>query len=63
MEFENKIMCEWLEESIKTIMESETDRICICAILPSDGVFTGYYNCDVADKGAVPPRRGRNLWI
>lgn len=40
----------WMEESLKTIMETGAGKICVAAILPDGDVFTGYYNADATDK-------------
>lgn len=42
----------WLEEALKTIVETGTKKICVAAILPNGEVFTGYYNAD-ATYGAI----------
>lgn len=40
----------WLEEALKTIVETGTEKLCVAAILPNGDVFTGYYNADTTDK-------------
>lgn len=40
----------WLEEAIRTIMETGTEKMCFAAILPDGDVITGYYNADATDK-------------
>lgn len=42
----------WLEEALKTIVETGAKKICVAAILPNGEVFTGYYNAD-ATYGAI----------
>lgn len=40
----------WLEEAIRTIMETSAEKLCVAAILPNGKVLTGYYNADATDK-------------
>ena len=40
----------WLEEALKTVVETGAKKICVSAILPNGEVFTGYYNADATDK-------------
>lgn len=43
----------WLEEALKTIIESDTEKMCFAAILPDGDVVTGYYNVDATDKAML----------
>lgn len=40
----------WLEDALKTVVETGTKKICVAAILQNGEVFTGYYNADATDK-------------
>lgn len=53
MDFEDKELCAWLENGLRTILESKAEHTCICSILPSGDVFTGYYNCCSTDKAMI----------
>lgn len=41
---------EWLENSLRTIMDIGAERMCIAGKTPDGTVFTGYYNADATDK-------------
>ena len=40
----------WLEESLRVLIESGSERICIAGMTEDGKVYTGYYNCNVSDK-------------
>lgn len=40
----------WLEDALKTVVETGAKKMCVAAILPNGEVFTGYYNADATDK-------------
>lgn len=41
---------EWLENSLRTVVDIEPVCLCIAAKNPDGTVFTGYYNADATDK-------------
>lgn len=41
---------EWLENSLRTIMDIGAERMCIAGKTPDGTVFTGYYNANATDK-------------
>ena len=44
---------EWLEDGLRTIFESGTDKIALCALLPDGTVMTGYHNLCAQDKAII----------
>lgn len=51
--FENEKCARWLEESVRTLFEEKAEKIAVCAILPNGDLFTGFFQCDVRDKGVI----------
>lgn len=51
--FENKKCAGWLEDCVRTLFEEKAEKIAVCAILPDGDVFTGYFGCNVGDKGTI----------
>ena len=43
----------WLEDTIRKLVESHPQHICIAAILPDDTVGTAYWMCDARDKSIL----------
>lgn len=41
---------EWMENSMRTIMDIGAESMCIAGKTPDGTVFTGYYNADATDK-------------
>lgn len=41
---------EWLENSLRTVMDIGAECMCIAGKTPDGTVFTGYYNADATDK-------------
>lgn len=44
---------EWLEDGLRTIFESGTDKIALCALMPDGIVLTGYHNLCTQDKAII----------
>ncbi len=51
--FNDKKCAGWLEDCVRTLFEEKAEHIAVCAILPDGDVFTGYFQCDVRDKGII----------
>lgn len=43
----------WLEETIRDLVESNPQQICIAAIMTDRSVGTAYYACSVQDKAIL----------
>ena len=41
---------EWMENSLRTIMDIGAESMCVAGKTPDGTVFTGYYNADATDK-------------
>lgn len=52
---------EWLENSLRTIMDIGAERMCIAATNPDGTVFTGYYNANATDKAVFAHNIQRNV--
>ena len=52
-EFSNLPFAEWLEDTIKNLVESNPKHICVTAILPDETVGTAYWMCDARDKAIL----------
>lgn len=51
--FGDKKCAGWLEECVRTLFEEKAEHIAVCAILPDGDLFTGFFQCDVRDKGVI----------
>ncbi len=50
----SKIPCaEWLEDTLRHLLSSDAEHICICALLADKTVGTAYYNCSAQDKAII----------
>lgn len=43
----------WLEDTIRDLVESNPQQICIAAIMPDKSVGTAYYECSAQDKAIL----------
>ena len=43
----------WLEDTIRDLVESNPQQICIAAIMPDKLVGTAYYKCTAQDKAII----------
>lgn len=43
----------WLEEALRNIMETGTEKMCVATILPNGDILTGYYNVNATDKALL----------
>ena len=43
----------WLEDTIRALVESNPQQICIAAIMPDKLVGTAYYKCTTQDKAIL----------
>lgn len=50
MEFENKELAEWLESSVRQIMEGNVTRGAFVAKLKNGSVYTAYFHAGCCDK-------------
>lgn len=49
-QFENKELCEWLEDVVKHIIKKNADGIAFVAQSNDGETFTAYYNCGCCKK-------------
>lgn len=50
MDIKSAPWAEWMEHSLKTLLEYEPEAIGMSAILPDGSFMTAYHNCSVHDK-------------
>lgn len=50
MEFENQELAEWLEDTVRKIMEEKADGIIFVAQMKDGGVFTSYFHAGPCRK-------------
>lgn len=43
----------WLEDTIRNLVESNPQQICISAIMPDKSVGVAYYKCSAQDKAII----------
>ncbi|MDO5549417.1 MAG: hypothetical protein Q4F79_13155 [Eubacteriales bacterium] len=43
----------WIVEGIKTLVEYGAEKIALCAILPENEVFSGYFNVEAGEKAII----------
>lgn len=53
MDIEKLPYAKWLEETIRDLVESQPECICVAAIMPDKSVGTAYYECSVQDKAIL----------
>ena len=49
MDIREEPYAQWLEKTLRGIVEMKPERICLCAMLPGGEVATCYYQCDAGD--------------
>lgn len=59
-ELKNVPFTEWLEKSVRELYEGKAEHIAICAMLPSNEVFTAYWDCSAQDKGVIA---NNTIWM
>ena len=53
MDIDKLPYAKWLEETIRALVESNPQQICIAAIMPDRSVGTAYYECSAQDKAIL----------
>lgn len=53
MDIDKLPYAKWLEETIRSLVESQPECICVAAIMPDRAVGTSYYNCSAQDKAIL----------